>query len=183
LNKIELANNLEQIKAELIFDIAYLKEIIANNQTYIEYLDKVREGKYDEINLSNLLDALTRNLNTKSCGFSFKKLMESGNAEYITDSETSDMLQDYYLTSCPVYNDRATYHAMFISQNIEGPLLLILNHKKDFLVDPKEVIEQLENGKLKSLLNWQLSFLLYVIPAIEENINQAEELIRLISHK
>ena len=158
-------------------------QTITNNQKYIEYLDKVSEGKYEEIDLSTLLDSLTRNISKQSCGISFNKLLESGNAEYISDPVLSDMLQDYYLIRCPKYNDMAAFHVMFMSQNIEGPLLLMLNHKKDFLVDPKEVIEQLENGKLKSFLNWQLSFLLYIKPIIDEHINLAEELIQLINHK
>lgn len=53
---------------------------------------------------------------------------------------------------------RTEFHANFISDHIEGPLLLMLNHKKELLVEPEEVIEELEYGKLMSLVNWLVFF-------------------------
>jgi Family of unknown function (DUF6090) len=181
LNKIEATNYLKQIKAELVLDVANFKKDIADIQKYTEYLDKVSEGKYNEIDLSLLLMSLTRNLSSRNFGISFNKMLESGIIEHVEDGQISEKLQTYYLINCIEYNNMTTFHAKFISENIEGPLLLVLNHKKDFLVDPKEVIENLENGNLKSLVNWQISYLKYYIPEINENINQAEELIRIIN--
>jgi hypothetical protein len=111
---------------------------MANIQTFTEYLEKVSEGKYDGIDLSTILDPLTIKMSFKSCGFSYNNFLESGNIKYIKDPGLSDLLKTYYITSCPEYNERATYHAMFISQNIEGPLLLRLNQKKIFLSIPKK---------------------------------------------
>ena len=93
----------------------------------------------------------------------------------------SENLQTYYLTNCIEYNNMTSFHSKFVSENIEGPLLLILNHKKGFLVDPEEVIDRLENGNLNSMINWQISYLEFYIPLINKNINKAEELIHLIN--
>jgi hypothetical protein len=59
----------------------------------------------------------------------------------------------------------------------------MLNHKKGFLVDPEEVIEHMENGKLRSLVNWQISYFDYQLRESHENIIQAEEIIGFIENK
>ena len=125
--------------------------------------------------------SLSRNLESRNSNASFNKMLESGIIEHIEDTQIDKKLQSYYLTTFIEYNNITKFHGKFISENIEGPLLLILNHKKGFLVDPQEVIEKLENGNLKSMVNWQISYLEYYVPRINENINQAEELIDLIN--
>jgi len=181
LEKVEANNYLKQIKTELVLDVANFKKDIDNIKSYTEYLDKVSQRKYDEVDLSMLLMSLSRNLEPGNCGISFNKMLESGSIEYIETSEISEKLQAYYLIHCAKYNNITAFHSKFISENIEGPLLLILDHKKDFRVDSKDVIEQLENGKLKSMVNWQISYLSHYIPEINKNIQLAEELIHLIN--
>ncbi|MBD0832416.1 DUF6090 family protein [Aestuariibaculum sediminum] len=182
LTKIVKSNYLKQIKAELILDVTNFKKDIRSIKTYTEYLNKVSEGNYNNIDLSLLLNYLCRNLEPGNCGISFNKMLESNTFEEIDGETIKEKLQTYYLTNCAEYNNLTAFHSKFISENIEGPLLLILNHKKGFLVDPKEVIEQLEVGKLKSMINWQISYLNYYIPSINKNISLAEELIQLINH-
>jgi hypothetical protein len=183
LEKIEAANYLEQIITELESDIIHFNKDLSKIQSYTDYLNKVIEGKYDEIDLSQLPNSLAMNLSSKNFGLSYTKMLESGIIKQIEDSQISEKLQTYYLINCAEYNSSTVFHANFVSDHIEGPLLLILNHKKDFLVDPKEVIEELENGKLKSLVNWQISSFEAKIPKIKENIIQANELISLITKK
>jgi hypothetical protein len=150
-------------------------------QNWTDYLNKVSQERYNEVDLSLLLNSLPRNLNPRNFGISYNKLIESGIIKHIENNQLDEKLQIYYLTNCSEYNSRTKFHSNFISDHIEGPLLLMLNHKKGFLVDSNEVIEELENGKLKSLINWQVSYFEYQMPLIRQNIIQAEELIRLIN--
>jgi hypothetical protein len=183
LEKKEVANFLEQIEAELESDIIHFNENISNIKKYTDYLYKVTERKYDEIDLSQLPNSLAMNSSSKNFGLSYTKMLESGIIKHIENSQISKSLQTYYLVNCVKYNSNIEFHANFVSDHIEGPLLLMLNHKKDFLVDPKEVIEELENGKLMSLVNWQISTFENQILIIEENAIKAKELISLISKK
>ena len=183
LEKKEVANFLEQIEAELESDIIHFNENISNIKRYTDYLYKVTERKYDEIDLSQLPNSLAMNSSSKNFGLSYTKMLESGIIKHIENSQISKSLQTYYLVNCSKYNSSTEFHANFVSDHIEGPLLLMLNHKKDFLVDPKEVIEELENGKLMSLVNWQISTFENQILIIEENAIKAKELISLISRK
>ncbi len=174
-------NYLKQIKAELVLDIEFLNDELKTSQNSINYLNLISEGKVDGIDLSKLLYSLSQNLSHRNFGASYNKLLETGNIEYINDADLNRNLQSYYFETCSSYNEIAEFHQKFISDNIEGPLLMMLNHKKNFLVDPQEVTEALENGKLLSLVNWQVSFLEYSKPRIEKNINQANKLIDLIN--
>lgn len=123
-------------------------------RNWTDYLNKVNEEKYNEVDLSLLLISPPRNLNPRNFGISYNKMLESGIIKHIKDIKTGKKLQTYYLTNCSENNFRTEFHANFISDYIEGPLLIMLNHKKNFLVDPNEITKELENGKLKSLINW-----------------------------
>ncbi|MBZ0328301.1 MAG: hypothetical protein K8F54_11890 [Altibacter sp.] len=183
LEKKEVANFLEQIETELNWDIIHFNQTLSNIQRYTYYLDKVSDRKYDEIDLSQLPNSLAMNSSSKNFGLSYTKMLESGIIKHIENSQISKKLQTYYLVNCAKYNISIEFHANFVSDHIEGPLLLMLNHKRDFLVDPIEVIDQLENGKLMSLVNWQISSFEAQIPEIEKNITIAQELIGLITKK
>ncbi len=183
LEKKEVANVLEQIKNELESDISYFNKNLYNIQDITAYLNKVSERKYDEINLSQLLYYLPINFNPKKFGLSYTKMIESGIIKHIENSHLGDKLQEYYGVNCASYSAGTEFHANFVLNHIEGPLLLILNQKKDFLVDPKEVIEEIESGKLLSFVNWQISHYEGIKPQVEENVVKAKELISLITKK
>ena len=179
----EVANYFEQMRTELESDITHFNNDISKMRNWSNYLNKVSEEKYNEVDLSLLLTYLPRNLNSRNFGISYNKLLETGIIRHIEGNPIDNKLQTYYLTNCAEYNSRTEFHANFISDHIEGPLLLLLNHKKDFLVNSSEVIEELENGNLRSFVNWQLSYFEFQVPQIEENIVQAKELINLIEKK
>ena len=183
LEKKEITNYFKQIKTELKLDIAHYNNDISKMQNWTDYLNKVSEERYNEVDLSLLLNSLPRNLSSRNFGISYHKLLESGTIKHIDGNQIGKKLQTYYLKNCSEYNSRTEFHAKFISDHIEGPLLLMLNHKKGFLVDPDEVINELENGKLKSLINWQISYFEYQMPEIEQNITLAKELIEIIDKK
>ena len=183
LEEKEVANFLEQIKTELESDIIHFNQTLSNLQRFTEYLNKVSERKYDEIDLSQLANFLAMNSSSKNFGLSYTKMLESGIIKHIENSELIEKLQSYYLVNCSKFNINTEFHANFVSDHIEGPLLLMLDHKKDFLVDPKEVIEELENGKLLSLVNWQISSFEVQMPEIEKNVIIAKKLISLITKK
>ena len=183
LDKKEVATYLEQIRNELAFDIKTYKEDLDHITKSVEYLDKVDNGIYDEVDLSFLLTYLTKNLAPIENDKSYTKLVESGKIELSEDAQVNSQLQAYYLDACINYNQVTLFHQRFVSENIEGPLLHILSHKKGFFVDPQEVMEKMESGSLRSMINWQSSFLGYFRPAVENNITQAEALIDLLTKK
>jgi len=183
LNKDEVDGYLGQIKDELTLDIVKYNYDLKVSSTAIEYLNKVSSEKYDEVDLSILLHYLSNNLSPRTFGTSYNKLLESGNAELTVDVQINSSLQRYYLEACTRYNGVTEYHQKFVSENIEGPLITILNHKRGYLVDPKEVIEKMEKGALRSMINWQINYFEYYQPRIEINIKQAEELIEIINSR
>ncbi len=183
LDKKEVATYLEQIRTELAFDIKIYQEDLDHMNKAIEYLDKVDSGKYDQVDLSYLLTYLTHNMAPIENDKSYSKLLESGKIELSEDAQLNSKLQAYYIDACINYNKMTLFHQRFVSENLEGPLLHILSHKKGFFLDPQEIIEKMESGSLRSMINWQSSFLEYFQPAVETNIAQAQDLIELLDEK
>lgn len=183
LDKKEVATYLEQIRTELEYDIIIYKEDLNHMEQAIEYLENVDSGAYDEVDLSNLLTYLTKNMAPIENDKSYAKLVESGKIELSENDQVNSQLQAYYIGACEHYNQATLFHQRFVSENLEGPLLHILGHKKDFLVDPQEVIEKMESGSLRSMINWQSSFLESFQPSVEVNIAKAEALIELLGDK
>lgn len=181
LIKKEVANYAMQIKGELLIDIEHFKEDLTGIQKSINFLDHISAGHYSEVDVADILNHLAKNYNTRVFGVSYNKLLESGNIDYIEDNALKTQLQAYFVDDCTSYNDVAGYHAKFISDNIEGPLLHILRHEKNFQVHPEDVIKAMEGTTLRSFVNWQISFLDYYLPKIENNIQHAEELVLLLN--
>lgn len=167
---------LEQIEEEIALDIQGFDTRFTQVDEIICYLDKLDSGKYDEINLTLLNHFLARNLTALENGYSFNKLRESGKIDLIEQSQMLDQLQAYYLRDRQQYNEIASFHKKFVSENIEGPLLQKLSIKRGFISDPEEVIQAMETGNLRSMVNWQISFLDNGRPLFEKVKAQAEAL-------
>jgi hypothetical protein len=182
LKSIETSNYLMQIKNELLIDLQNFNTDLKQIQQSTEYLNKISEGKYNEVELTLLLHYLTANLDARNFGTSFNKLTESGAIELI-DAELRQKLQTYYITTISGYNNVVTYHARFNLENIEGPLLLILRHEKDFTVSSKEVLEKLETENIISMVNWQISFMEAHQSNFEKVVDDVQELINLINEE
>ena len=183
LNGISAENFLNQVKEELELDVINYKRDLDNIQRYTDYLNKVSERKFSEIDLSLLPSSLTRNLSPNNNNTSYVKMLESGIIEYVDNNIIKKNLKKYYLTDYVNYNNLTAFHRKFVLENIEGPSLEILKYKRGFRVEPNEVIEKLEDGKLESMINWQISFLENYVPLINENKIKAEKLISLIEKK
>lgn len=175
-DEVEVATYLEQIEAELDIDIQALDSRIEKVDRIIDYLNKLDSGKYDDLDLNRLFHFLSRNLTTLENGHSFKKLRESGKTDRIEESQILDQLQSYYLNDRHRFNELASFHKKFVSENIEGPLLHELSMKRGFISNPEEVIQAMESGNMRSLVNWQISFLEVSRPFFEEIKEQAMEL-------
>ncbi|MFY0604574.1 MAG: hypothetical protein JXQ93_11525 [Flavobacteriaceae bacterium] len=183
LNRIGAKNFLNQVQEELELDVINYKRDLDNIQRYTNYLNKVSERKYSEIDLSLLPSSLTRNLSPNNNNTSYIKMLESGIIEYVDNNIIKKNLKKYYLTDYVNYNNLTAFHLKFVLENIEGPSLEILKYKRGFRVEPNQVIEKLEDGKLESMINWQISFLENYVPLINENRIQAKKLISLIEKK
>ena len=183
LNRIGAENFLNQVQEELELDVINYKRDLDKIQRYTDYLNKVSERKYSEIDLSLLPSSLTRNLSPNNNNTSYTKMLESGIIEYVDNNIIKKKLKKYYLTDYVNYNNLTSFHLKFVLENIEGPSLEILKYKRGFRVEPNEVIEKLEDGKLESMINWQISFLENYVPLINENKIKAEKLISLIEKK
>ena len=150
-------------------DVITYKRDLDKIRRYTDYLNKVSERNYSEIDLSLLPLSLTRNLSPNTNNTSYVKMLESGIIEYLDNSNIKINLKKYYLTDYVNYNKLTAFHLKFVLENIEGPSLEILKYKRGFRVEPNEVIEKLEDGKLESMINWQISFLENYVPLISEN--------------
>ena len=70
----------------------------------------------------------------------------------------------------------ASWHKKFVTETIESYLLLNLPYKRDYKVNAKDVINDLENGKLLSLTNYQISMQDWALVILKKNKLLAEEL-------
>ena len=132
LNRIGAKNFLNQVQEELELDVINYKEDLDKIQRYTDYLNKVTERKYSEVDLSLLPNSLTRNLSFKNNNTSYNKMLESGIIEYVDNSKIKKNLKKYYLTDYVNYSNLTAFHSKFVSENIEGPSLHILKYQKGF---------------------------------------------------
>ena len=179
----ETINNLNQVKYELEQDIAFFKSEMQFSDRILKFYNHLRQKEFDSIEVGRTFDIICSNITTPDLSKSYNKLNESGNIDIIKDSILTSSLHDYYLDDRDSYIKFAQFNSKFTSDKIEGYLIYALELDENFECSKASVINELDNGKLINLINYQTEvyksnkgFAEYLIP-------KAENIIALINEE
>jgi len=172
-------NTLGQIKEELNMDILYFNRDLSETKSVIQFLERLSNRQYNDLAIEETFQIVTLSFNNRDFGRSYHQLENAGHLKYVKDAKLLNWLSRYY-EICNNYNYYVEYHSKFTSENIQGFLLHKLPLDKERLTTSKAVINEIENGNLMSLINYQLGMMENMKTWDEEFIKWEEKIIALI---
>ena len=92
-------------------------------------------------------------------------------------------MHDYYLDDRISYDNFANFNSRFTSDKIEGYLIYTLDLNENFECSKSSVINELNNGKLINLINYQSSAYKSNKRLAESLIPKAEKIVILINEE
>ena len=179
----ETINNLNQVKYEIGRDIDFLKKEISYSDRVLKFFNHIKQQEFDSVNVGKTFELVTSNLSIFDLSKSYNKLNESGNIDIIKDSFLISSLHDYYLDDRISYDNFANFNSRFTSDKIEGYLIYTLDLNENFECSKSSVINELNNGKLINLINYQSSAYKSNKRLAESLIPKAEKIVILINEE
>jgi len=179
--KEELKTSMNLMLDDLSQDIAFYNKEIERIGDRILLLSDFSQRNYSKIDIEIIPNAVSYNIPNKNYGKTYISLKEDRQFNMIKNLELRKKITSYYEVSCEEYSLIANWHKKFVTETIESYLLLNLPYKRGFKVNAKDVINDLENGKLLSLTNYQITIQDEALVTLEKNKLLAEEMILFIN--
>jgi len=179
--KEELKTSMNLMLDDLSQDIAFYNKEIKRIGDRILLLSDFSQRNYSKIDIEIIPNAVSYNIPNKNYGKTYISLKEDRQFNMIKNLELRKKITSYYEVSCEEYSVIANWHKKFVTETIESYLLLNLPYKRGFKVNAKDVINDLENGKLLSLTNYQITIQDEALVTLEKNKLLAEEMILFIN--
>ena len=174
--KEELKTSMNLMLDDLSQDIAFYDKQIERIGNRILLLSNFTQGNYSKIDIEIIPNSVSFNIPNKIYGKTYISLKEDRQFNMIKNIELRRKITSYYEVSCEEYSGIASWHKKFVTETIESYLLLNLPYKRDYKVNAKDVIDDLENGKLLSLTNYQITMQDWALVELKKNKLLAEEL-------
>ena len=174
--KEELNTSMNLMLDDLSQDIAFYNKQIEKIGNRILLLSNFTQGNYSEIDIEIIPNTVSFNIPNKIYGKTYISLKEDRQFNMIKNLELRRKITSYYEVSCEEYSGIANWHKKFVTETIESYLLLNLPYRRDYKVNAKDVINDLENGKLLSLTNYQITMQDWALVNLKKNKLLAEEL-------
>lgn len=150
----ELKIQLNTLYSEIQGDSIYFSNRLKQDSTILRYLKAVSRQQYEKVDLSSLLFILIINENPREFGQMTNRLKQNGLYELIESIGLKEELSNY-TSSLDHYNEYASWHKNYITNNIEG--YIVKTYPLDTLMRiPKSVaLDGLKNKNLQSLVSFQ----------------------------
>ncbi len=174
--KKELKASMNLMMDDLSQDISFYDSYIETIGNRVLVLTDFSQRNYSDVSIETIPYHLAYNIPTKNFGTTYVSLKEDRKFNMIKNNELKKKITFYYEDSCNEYSVFATWHKKFTAETIESYLLLNLPYQRSLKVDTKDVINELENGKLLSITNYQLTMNEIALITIKNNKLLAEEL-------
>jgi len=179
--KEELKTSMNSMLDDLTQDIIFYNSYIEKLENRILLLNDFSRGNYSEIDIEIIPNEVSYNIPTKDFGTTYISLKEDRKFNMIENLELKNKITSYYEVTCKEYNIIALWHEKFVTETIESYFLLNLPYKRGFKVDAKDVINGVENGKLLSITNYQITINDEALVKLKNNKLLAEEMILFIN--
>ena len=174
--KQELKTSMNLMLDDLSQDIAFYNKEIERIETRIVLLSNFSQEAYSEDAIETIPGEVSRNIPNKNFGTTYISLKEDREFSMIKNLELRKKITSYYEVTCKQYSGFAKWHLKFVTETIESYLVLNLPVSRGYKVNPKDVINAFENGKLLSLINYQLTINDEALVMLMDNKILAEEL-------
>ena len=174
--KKELKASMNLMLDDLLQDISFYDSHIERIGNRVLVLTDFSQRNYSDVSIETIPHHLAYNIPTKNFGTTYVSLKEGRKFNMIENNGLKKKITSYYEDYCNQYSVFATWHEKFTTETIESYLLLNLPYQRNFKVDSKDVINELENGKLLGITNYQLTMNETALRIIKINKLQAEEL-------
>jgi hypothetical protein len=177
----ELKTSMNLMLDDLSQDIAFYNLQIERLENRVSLLSHFAQGNYSGINIEKIPGEVGYNIPIKNLGTTYISLKEDRKFSLIKNMELKKKITTYYEVICKDYSGFATWHKKFVTETIESYLILNLPYKKGYIVDAKDVMNDLENGKLLSITNYQITVIDEALVMLMNNKILAEEMSELIN--
>jgi len=174
--KEELKTSMNLMLDDLKQDISFYDYEINRIKNRVSFLNNFVQGNYSEIAIESAPDVLAYNLPNKKFGTTYISLKEDRLFNMIKNMDLKKKITSYYEVTCEEYSVLAEWHRKLVTETIENYLILNLPYKSGYSVNAKDVINDLENGKLQSLSNYQIAVQTDAITLLMNNKNIAEKM-------
>jgi hypothetical protein len=180
---IELNNYLELMTEELQQDKLFYSKLISETKNKLEYLTSLSNGNYENLNLESSPDIIAWNSSIRNFGSAYYTLKENGDLISINSKRLKDIIVHYYADLTTEFNHFTDWHKNFVTSNIENYTmenlpLDIYGNTKDSLV-----INEMQNNKLSSIVNFQIDNFKIVIKMATDNTKYSEVLIEELDNE
>ena len=179
--KEELKASMNSMLDDLIQDIEFYNAEIERIGKRVVLLNDFSQGNYSDIDIEDIPDVLSYNIPNKSFGKTYLSLKQDRQFNMIKNLELKEKITSYYEVFCEEYSVIAMWHRKFVTETIEEYFLLNLPYRRGYKVDAKDVINEVENGKLLSITNYQLTVQDEAMVRLKNLELLAEELIQFIN--
>lgn len=161
---------------DLSRDIAFYEERIETLENRILILSEFSIGNYSDIDIETIPGVVSYSLTEKKSGATYISLKEDRQFNTIKNIELKKKITAYYEVFCEEYSILSSWHWKFVTESIESYLVLNLPYKRGNKVNAKDVISDLENGKLLSLTNYQITVQEEAVVMLKNNKLLAKEI-------
>ncbi len=172
-SKQQLGDFLILMLDELSQDKIFLEEGLSLLDRNVSFLNSVSEKKYSDISIEDFPKIIGKSSASKNFGTTYNNLKTEGKFNLIENIELKKSINSYYENNISKFKEWAIWHQKFVSENIEGHIIFNLPIKKGYKTDATFLIDEIENGKYLSMVNYQLTFFydfrLQYIELIEAN--------------
>ncbi len=175
--KKELGNYLIQMTDELVLDTLFYSNYIEENKERIRILTSASQGNYSEIDIESLPKTITLISTDKNFGITYESLKTQGMFDQIDNIKLKNEIAFYYELNCQVYSEWIIWQKKFVTETIESYVALNLPVSSRLTVNSEKLINEIENGQLLSLINYQIYTFASISSVMEGNKRAAKELI------
>lgn len=169
----------ENLKTDSIYYSHNLKSI----DNRLEYLTAVSKGNYEQVELDSFIIVIQFELDEMNISPSYISLTELGIMNKIKNRDLVHQIRNYYEVQCKAYNNYVDWHSNFVSENVEHFIVENLPVSRNRNVDAQALIDELENRRLLSIVNYQISNYEYYLNYIRPNQDTVAELIQMIEEE
>ena len=144
---------------ELSQDKKFLEKGLSKLDRNVSFLNAVSEKNYGTILIEDFPKIIGNSSASKNFGTTYHNLKTEGKFNLIENIELKKSINSYYENDTSTFKEWTNWQQKFVSENIEGHIIFNLPIKKGFKTDAAFLIDEIENGKYLSMVNYELTFL------------------------
>jgi len=178
----QVMNQLILLSKEIDYDISEYNYIIEDEPHYINYLKKLSQGEYQDLDLNRFYKVVAANSSGINFGDTYKTLKENGGLNTINNLELREEIQTYHNYNRESYAGMNNYHTSFVINYIEPKVLELMEYDSNNQLVKENTIKIIKGKTLNNVINQQLKISQNILGIVERNLEEAIELKALLDN-